>query len=226
LSYNNADKKDLSEVIEMKKLIFAFTCLFLAIPCQARIITVDDDGYADFNNIQAAINDSNDGDTILVADGIYTGDGNRDIDFGGRAITVSSENGPNDCIIDCEGTSLEYHRGFYFHSGENANSILDGFTIRNGYQGNGGGIRFTGSSPHIINCVITNNTAPLIPGFPGYFATDGGGILSEVSSPTIDNCIISDNTATASGGGIYSYKGNPIINNCTISGNAAGEGGY
>jgi hypothetical protein len=27
----------------MKKLIFAFTCLFLAVPCQARIFFVDDD---------------------------------------------------------------------------------------------------------------------------------------------------------------------------------------
>jgi len=50
----------------MKKWIFAFALLFLAIPCQARIISVDDDGTADFNNIQAAINDSNDGDIIEV----------------------------------------------------------------------------------------------------------------------------------------------------------------
>jgi hypothetical protein len=57
----------------MKKLIFALSCLCLAIPCLARTITVDDDGPADFNNIQAAINDANNGDTVVVADGIYTG---------------------------------------------------------------------------------------------------------------------------------------------------------
>ena len=34
----------------MKKLILAFICLFLVVPSQARIITVDDDGPADFNN--------------------------------------------------------------------------------------------------------------------------------------------------------------------------------
>ncbi len=46
----------------------------MTLPCGARIITVDDDGPADFDNIQAAINDANNGDTIIVADGTYTGD--------------------------------------------------------------------------------------------------------------------------------------------------------
>ena len=35
--------------------------------------TVDDDGPADFDNIQAAINASSDGDEIVVEPGTYTG---------------------------------------------------------------------------------------------------------------------------------------------------------
>jgi hypothetical protein len=31
---------------------------------------------------------------VIVADGTCTGTGNRDIDFGGKAITVRSQNGP------------------------------------------------------------------------------------------------------------------------------------
>ena len=57
----------------MKKGIFVLTCLLLIVPCQGKTITVDDDGPADFNNIQAAVDDANGGDTIIVADGIYTG---------------------------------------------------------------------------------------------------------------------------------------------------------
>jgi hypothetical protein len=47
--------------------------LFFTLCAQARLITVNDDGPADFNNIQAAINDANNGDEVVVADGIYTG---------------------------------------------------------------------------------------------------------------------------------------------------------
>ena len=50
------------------------------------------------------------GDTVLVADGTYTGEGNRDIDFKGKAITVKSENGATNCIVDREGVG----RGFHF----------------------------------------------------------------------------------------------------------------
>jgi len=32
-------------------------------------------------------------DTVLVADGTYIGEGNKNLDFGGKAITVTSENG-------------------------------------------------------------------------------------------------------------------------------------
>ena len=210
-----------------------------------RTITVDDDGPADFNNIQAAINDANDGDTITVADGTYTGYGNRDIDFLGKAITVRSENGPDNCVIDCEGTEADKHRGFNFQSGEDANSVLDGLGITNGYASHGGGINCIGgssptikkcilsnnagsgggiycedSSPQITNCVITNNVAPLRPGFPGPITSFGGGLYCANSSPSITNCIITRNSATACGGGIFSVDGNPFIGNCTLTYNS------
>ena len=55
----------------MKKMIFALTCLLLAIPCHAKIITVNWDGSGDYLTIQEAINDSNDGDIVEVRQGIY-----------------------------------------------------------------------------------------------------------------------------------------------------------
>jgi len=114
---------------------------------------------SEYATIQAAINACNNEDTVLVADGVYTGDGNRDIDFLGKAITVKSENGPENCIINCQGSSDYRRRGFYFHNGESSNSVLDGFTIMNGYAVYGGGIYCDGASPTIINNVIANNTA-------------------------------------------------------------------
>jgi len=54
----------------MKRLSFIFIYLLIAATCRARVITVDDDGPADFSNIQAAIDDANDGDLIVVAEGL------------------------------------------------------------------------------------------------------------------------------------------------------------
>ena len=90
----------------MKTAVLIFAILFPALG-QARVITVDDDGPADFNNIQAAIDDSSDGDTITVADGTYQGSGNRDISYKGKTVTVQSENGPQNCIILPQGQSYE-----------------------------------------------------------------------------------------------------------------------
>jgi hypothetical protein len=196
------------EDIEMKKSILASACLVLAIPCQARIITVDANGTADFNNIQAAIDDANDNDIVIVADGIYTGQGNRDIEFKGKAITVRSENGPENCIIDCNGTESDRHRGFKFFSGEDGNSAIIGFTITNGYA-----------------------PIQMMGGLPEIFASIGGAILCGWSSPTISNCTIRGNQAIGddprydAGGGIHSWNASPTITNCTFTGNSGRNGG-
>ncbi len=51
-----------------------------------RTITVDDDGPADFDRIQEAIDDANDGDTIIVAEGLYR----EDLAFRGKNIVLAS----------------------------------------------------------------------------------------------------------------------------------------
>jgi hypothetical protein len=176
---------------------------------------------SEYLTIQAAINAASDGDTILVADGTYLGLWNKDLDFNGKAIKVAAENGPGNCIIDCEGSG----RGFSFHSGENNDSVVSGFTAMNGrVDDNGGGIYCSSSSPKIMNCTISgNNASGLSDGF-------GGGIYCHFSSPIITNCTISGNRAASGmssdgfGGGIYCHFSSPIITNCTISWNNATSG--
>ncbi|MHC4529038.1 MAG: choice-of-anchor Q domain-containing protein [Planctomycetota bacterium] len=163
-----------------------------------------------YPTIQATIDACADGDTVVVAPGIYTGEGNRDIDFGGKGIVVRSENGPNNCIIDCESLG----RAFCFHSGESSNSIVDGFTLINGHAHYGGAIYCRDSSPTITNCVLATNTAGA-----DWSRGAGGGIFCRDSNATITNCLISGNSANKEGGGIYCCEASPRIKRCTISAN-------
>ncbi|MBW8038826.1 MAG: hypothetical protein FVQ85_02370 [Planctomycetes bacterium] len=163
--------------------LFSLILLF-STTAHAKIFYVDDDGPTDFDNIQAAIDDSNHGDTIIVSPGTYTGDGNRDINYNGKAITVRSED-PNDpnivvaTIIDCNGTEDQPHRGFFFNAGEEANSVLAGLTITNGYAYYGGGIYCEASRPTITNCTLIANSA-LLGGFGS--VSRGGGISCQFCS--------------------------------------------
>ncbi|WP_167320865.1 right-handed parallel beta-helix repeat-containing protein [Desulfosudis oleivorans] len=167
-------------------------------------------------SIQAAIDQASNGDTIIVSDGTYTGTGNVNIDFNGKAIIVRSENGPAACIIDCQSSG----RGFYFHSGETATSVLSGFTIQNGSAGDGGGISCDqGASPTIKHCIVRNNSA----------SDDGGGIACENgSAPIISGCIVKENTCSDDGAGIFCDDSgtHPIVTNCIITDNQSqGSGG-
>jgi len=172
---------------------------------------------AEYLTIQEAIKCSWNGGTVWVADGTHKGQGNRDIDFLGRAITVRSQNGPQNCIIDCNGTQDEPHRGFYFHNGEGKSSVLDGFTIINGYANDeGGGIYCFRGSPMLINCMFSNNSAK-------YW---GGAISNRNSSSTLSNCTFTANSAHW-GGAVaccYCFNG-PTLVDCTFSGNSASHGG-
>jgi protocatechuate 3,4-dioxygenase beta subunit len=194
-----------------------------------------------YTTIQSAINASSNGDTVVIADGIYTGSGNTNIDFLGKAITVKSENGPNNCIIDCE--NIENKMGFYLHSGETNNSVIEGFTIQNGkrsYNPNhaGGGIYCTGSSPTIRNNIIKNNYAVYGGGILCYLsnaiiigntiiqnsASDGGGICISVSTATIVNNLIVSNSASWGSGICVESQSLPKIINNTIVKNTGSSG--
>jgi parallel beta-helix repeat protein len=209
--------------------------LFLPSPALADTYYVPDD----FTTIQGALDSAVGGDTIIVRDGTYVGIGNRNLDFGGKALTVRSENGPANCTINGSGTD----RGFKFHNGETYDSVVDGFTFIGCHPASdGGAIWCDASSPTITNCIFsgnisndcgpgircTNNASPEISNctFTGNTASEyGGGIYCNASSPTIINCTFSENESTR-GGAIYCvFSSSPEIVNCTFSENTANIGG-
>jgi len=135
----------------------------------------------------------------------------RGINFSGKNIILRSQYGPGNCIIDCENNN----RAFVFNHAESSQTVLEGFTIRNGFAEDGGGIYCNQSNPTIRNCIITNNSA----------SDYGGGIHSQNCSPTIINCSFSDNSAVDFGGAIYALGQRIKISNCIFENNSANRGG-
>jgi len=84
-------------------------------------------GPYEYGTIQDAIDAAIEGDTVLVANGTYTGEGNTDLDFLGKGITVRSENSPVFTTVDCGGSG----RAFFFRRAETLRSIVQGFTFKN-----------------------------------------------------------------------------------------------
>jgi hypothetical protein len=174
---------------------------------------------ADQPTIQAAINAALNGDVIQVAPGTYV----ENLNFLGKAIRVASDQGPQVTIIDGNrvGTVVT------FASGETSQSVISGFTLRNGNAtaspgGSGGGVYVENSSPTIQGNIITNN----------WGGSDGGGIASYFGSPVIQGNVITNNIQTPGysggpgGGGIGIVgSGTAQILNNNISNNSWATGG-
>ncbi len=169
------------------------------------------DGSGDYLTIQEGIDAASDGDEVVVCDGTYTGPLNKNLEFHGKAITVRSANGPDNCIIDCENEG----RGFYFlFTGEPPEALVDGFTITNGREWLGAAIYCRGASPTIANCHMIGNSAD-----------GGGGAIAcyDCDATAIVNCTIVGNYCGYLGGGIFCQRvGTGVIANCKIAGNSSG----
>ncbi|UCF70026.1 MAG: right-handed parallel beta-helix repeat-containing protein [candidate division WOR-3 bacterium] len=199
------------------------------------------------NSIQAGIDSCSTGDIVLVAPGTYF----ENINFGGKAITVTSELGPGSTIIDGS-TPAHPDTGcvVIFISGEDTNSVLHGFTITNGtglvippYGSAGGGIScYTNSSPTITGNIITENAAVYGGGIDLFIdcaaiiigntisgnisdSSAGGIVVHDNCSPIISDNIITENTGYDGGGINCGDTSSATISNNTISNNNSRWGG-
>jgi predicted outer membrane repeat protein len=167
--------------------------LFLTSTALATTWTVDDDGKADFDNIQEAVDAASDGDEILVMPGTYTSTADEVVDMLGKAVILRSSD-PNDpdivaaTIIDGQSTRL----CIICDNGEGINTIIQGLTIYGGwqYQTGGAGIRCELSSPTISLCVFEHNSVQ---------TSGSGGALSCSGSAIVEDCIFISNSAKHGG---------------------------
>jgi hypothetical protein len=170
------------------------------------------DGSGAAPTIQAGVDSAAVGDTVLLADGTFTGTGNRDISYNGKAIVVRSVSGnPSLCVIDVNAAAPDFHIGFFFTNGEGPGSILESVTITRGdaNTSDGGAITCTAASPTIRDCVMSDNDA--------YY---GGAMRVQSGAwPTVEDCVFRDNTAYGDGD-ISAMFGSVTITRCSFFGNS------
>jgi nitrous oxidase accessory protein NosD len=170
---------------------------------------------ADYASIQEAIQAAGSGDTVIVSPGTYF----ETIDFLGKDITVTSEQGPTLTIVDGHGAGSVVS----FKLRESRNAVLSGFTLRGGYTNSfgGGGVAIISSSPTIRDNIIRDNQV----------CNNGAGINSIFGSPLIEHNTITHNSVRGCSGGwglgiyIFGNSAAEIVGNLITENNDDGRGG-
>jgi predicted outer membrane repeat protein len=209
----------------MRSLIMLVVVVGLVLAAASALMAttwhVKADGTGDRATIAAAVSAAASGDTISLANGTYSGDGNRDIQIFGKALTILSEGGnPALCTISCGGSVSENHEGFDLRYGT-APAKIKGITITGAYSPSAGAVYVTKylTGPVTVNmesCIFTLNTAAW-----------AGGALMVTTDCTVNmtDCHFIGNSAT-SGGGLTLYQGGSLTaTGCSFDGNTSEYGG-
>jgi predicted outer membrane repeat protein len=222
--------------------LFAGALLLFAPVLSAEVYLVLPDGSGDFPTIQEAVDAAMDGDTIELGEGTFFGEGNWDVDFRGKAITIGSQAGnAARCVLDCQGSTGDVHRGFVFCTAENAGSVLSAVTVTHGRAELGGAVYCSGASPIISDCIFSANNATGSGGavyclqgtgatfarckFLGNRATFGGGLTTQHADIVASDCVFRGNQADWAGGAVCSYNSSGATYlNCVFSGNTTTSG--
>lgn len=185
-------------------------------PIDAAVYLVLPDGTGDFATIQEAVSAAAPGDIVELGDGTFTGDGNRDVDFLGKAITVLSRNGNSS--IQCDGTETEPHRALLFTTGEGEDSVVQGIHISGGFAEEGGAVYCENASPTMIDCVMQGNRA----------LGEGGALYCRNGSPRITGCDFAFNVIEyeGRGAGASFYESAPVLTDCGLMNNQIGQMPY
>ncbi len=155
-------------------------------------------------SIQAAIDAAVNGDEILVAPGVYPITSTLQIPVE-KALTLRSTQS-RAAIVDAQGLCA----GLYVVG---TNSVIEGFTFRNGVSGGYGGGVYLGRASTLRDCLVTSNRA-----------WGAGGVMMQDNGAVVENCAIVSNEASYWGGGvvIYNYT-TGLVKDSDICNNVAGD---
>ena len=145
-------------------------------------------GAAPYQSIQTAVNDAEEGDTIVLGPGVYTSDDPICVaDLQGKQLHLVGGAPAEQVVIDCE----FIRAGIICRSGEGEKTTIQGITVRNSRV-------FNPDWGH---------------GLPHFETRRASGILCDNSSPTIQDCIFLDNQS-----GIYLYQSDSLVESCRFEG--------
>ncbi len=203
----------------MDRLIAVLIVSVLVIPCSADVITVDGAGSADYQTIQQAINEAQDGDIIVVRPGTYR----EQVGFNGRRVTVRSEAPDDPAVVEATVITGASGSSVYFDFGEGDASVLEGFTIT------GHGIFCAGTSPTISKNLIRDCVGAGIAGESDAAPTIVGNTVTGSAQEGINGCrgLIQGNTISQNNGGLAYCHGSirdNVISDNSLEGIYAGDG--
>lgn len=185
----------------LRRMLFGVGVMLLhTTAVNARTWHIRADGSGDAPTIQAGIQASAGGDTILIAPGTY-----QENLRASEPLVISGEGDPTTTIVDGSqaGSVLLV-----------AGGVVQKLTLRNGFSTTGGGIYVYGSA-HIHNNIVEDNAAGM-----AFDSGIGGGIYVHpfADGVLIESNIIRNNTAGNVGGGIAgaaTIRANIIIGNAS-----------
>lgn len=167
-----------------------------------------------FAALAEAVAAADEGDTVLLSDGVFSGPGNRGILVDDKNLVVRSVHGPSACTIDCGGADRAFH---FASTAVDGRTRLSGIRFTHGSSDRGGAVWCeAGAAPTIEDCV-----------FEGNASRDGGALyyqaLPSLPPGRIERCTFRDNTALGDGGG--ARVSNARMDRCVFLANDAGSGG-
>ena len=182
-------------------------CLLIFIASHASAWTwhIKPDGTGDAPTITAGADSAASGDTLLLANGVFTGAGNKNVSIFGMTLHIISESGdPALCVIDCggSGTCITYSGWPEYGTGSGTVKGIKitraGTAIRTEYA--------AGAS--VVNCILTGNT--------GLVVTTAGAPSVAYSSVGLTDCVVSSNPSVVL---TAEYKCTVGASHCVFTGN-------
>lgn len=193
-------------IISRKHALLIASALYCALASNtviARTWHIKHDQSGDAPTIEAAIDSSASGDTILVSPGFYVENTLAVVD---KDLHIIGEMGALETVVKME-IYYEFNIHVFSLSGLSSNSSISGLTITGGRGSpvdDGAGLSIENSSTLITENIICDNSTQ-----------SGGGIACFLGSPTIRKNILYNNRA-GMGCAIFVYNSNAVIDSNTI----------